>query len=82
MPEFVQSFVDGSPGFANVHEEVFPGRTDPVEAGFFGDGPEFVFVSGEGYPRGPGGGGPGRGEEFSIVKVYDGFRLVEIGRHA
>ncbi len=74
--------MDGSPGFADIHEEVFAGRADPVEAGLFGDGPEFVFVSGERDPGRPGKGGPGRGEEFSIVEVYDEFRLVGIGRHA
>lgn len=50
--------MDGSPGFADIHEEVFPGRADSVEAGLFGDGPEFVFVSGERDPRGPGEGAP------------------------
>jgi len=74
--------MDDSPGFADIHEEVFPGRADSVEAGLFGDGPEFVFVSGERNPRGPGEGGPVFGEVFFIAEICHGFRLVGIGRRA
>jgi hypothetical protein len=35
VAKFVHSFVYGSPGFANVHEEIFAGGADAVEAGFF-----------------------------------------------
>ena len=37
VPEFVESFVYRSPGFADIHEEVFPDRSDAVEARGFGD---------------------------------------------
>jgi hypothetical protein len=48
VAKFVYSFVYGSPGFANVHKEVFADRFYLIEAGFFWDGPEFVVVCGEG----------------------------------
>ena len=51
LAEFVDSFMYGSSCFANVHEEVFPDRLCPVEAGLSRDLPEFFFVSGERDPR-------------------------------
>ena len=57
LVEFVNSFVYGSSRFANIHEKVFADRFYPVEAGFGGDLPEFVFVCGEWDPREPGKGG-------------------------
>lgn len=33
VAEFVHSLVYGSPGFTDVHEEVFSGWSDAVEAG-------------------------------------------------
>ena len=59
MAEFIQSFVCGFSGFTDVHQEIFANGFYPVEAGFFGDLPEFFFGGGERYPRGPGEGGPG-----------------------
>ena len=59
VPEFVESFVYRSPGFTNVHEEIFADRLNPVEAGLSWDLPEFFFVSSERDPRGPWEGGPG-----------------------
>ena len=53
MAEFVNSFVYGSSRLADVHEEVFADGFYPVEAGFFGDLPEFFFGGGERDPRGP-----------------------------
>jgi hypothetical protein len=35
VAEFVHSFVYGSSGFADVHEEVFAGWSDAVEVGGF-----------------------------------------------
>jgi len=47
LAEFVDSLVYGSPGFADVHEEVLVDWPDAAEAGGFGDLPEGVFVCGE-----------------------------------
>ena len=81
MPEFVESFVNGSPGLANVHEEVFADRSYPVEAGLFRDLPEFVFVCGEGDPRGPKEGAPVIEEVGDIFGVE--VRLIcGIGTHS
>ena len=59
MAEFVESFVYGPSGFTNIHEKVFTGRADAVETRFLGDFSELFFRRSEGYPRGPGKGGPG-----------------------
>ena len=67
VPEFVDPLVKRPLGFTNIHEEVFTNRADAVEAGFFGDSPEFFFISGERYPRGPGEGAPGGREEVQIL---------------
>ncbi len=66
LAEFVYSFVYGSSRFSDVHEEVFSGWPDAVEAGGFGDFPEGVFVCGERDPGGPGEGEPGFGEVFHL----------------
>jgi len=73
VAEFVHPLVYGSPGFADVHEEVLVDWPDAIEAGGFGDLPERVFVCGEGDP-----GGPGEGEPV-IKEVRNIFR-VEFGR--
>ena len=75
MTEFVHSLVYGSPGFSDVHEEVFTGWSDPVETRLFGDLPEFVFICGEWDPYGPGKGAPGFREVISNVKVCPGVRV-------
>ena len=80
LAEFIHSFVYGSSRFANVHEEVFADRFNPVKSGFFGDLPEFFFGGGERDPRGPGEGGSGGGEGVPVFWIYRG--LVGIGRHA
>jgi hypothetical protein len=82
MTKFVEPPVELPPGFTDVHEEVFPGRSYAVEAGFSGDGAEFFFVCGERYPWGPGEGAPGGSEVGSIVEGYFRFLLVGIKRHA
>jgi len=46
LAEFVQSLVDGSPGFADVPNEGFAGRSHPVEARGFEEG-EGISGSGE-----------------------------------
>ena len=79
MTKFVEPLVERPFSFTDIHEEVFTSRADPVEARFFGDGPEFFFVCGERYPRGPGEVAPVFGEVFSIVEICRG--LVGIGRH-
>ena len=71
VTEFVESFVYGSPGLSDIHEEVFADRSYPVEAGLFGDLPEFMFVCGEGKPLGPGEGGPSGGEEVQEYQTLD-----------
>lgn len=58
VAEFVYPLVYGSPGFADVHEEILVDWPDAVEAGGFGDLAEGVFVCGEGDPGGPGEGEP------------------------
>jgi len=74
-------FVCGSPGFTNVHEEIFADRSDAVEPGLFGDFPEFVFVCGEGDPRGPNEGAPVIEEVGDIFGVE--VRLIcGIGTHS
>ena len=81
VPEFVESFVYRSPGFTNVHEEIFADRSDAVEPGLFGDFPEFVFVCGEGDPRGPKEGAPVIEEVGDIFGVE--VRLIcGIGTHS
>ena len=59
LAEFVHSLVYGSSRFADIHEEVFADRLDPVEAGLTGDLPEFFFGGGEWDPWGPREGGSG-----------------------
>ena len=54
VPEFVEPFMNGSPGLTDIHEEIFSYRPDTVEAGLSGDISEFVFVSGKRDPWGPG----------------------------
>lgn len=79
VTEFVQSFVYGSPGFTDVHQEVFADRSYPVDAGLFGDLPEFVFICGERDPRGPGEVLPIGGEEvqeYQTLEVILFFSLV------
>ena len=58
MTKFVETLVERPPGFSDVHEKVFAGGADAVEAGFPGDFPELFFGSGERHPRGPGEGAP------------------------
>ena len=66
VAEFVHTLVYGSSRFTDVHEEVFSGWPDAVEAKGFGDFPEFFFCCGEGDPRGPGEGEPGGGEVAGV----------------
>ena len=79
VAEFVHSLVYGSSRFTDVHEEVFSGRSDAVEARGFGDLAEFFFCGSEGDPGGPGEGEPGFGEVFFIGEFCG--ELVGIGRH-
>lgn len=76
VPELVELLVYASPGLADVHEEVSAGRSYPVEAGFSGDLPEFVFLRGEGHPLGPGEGGPDKGEVM-IQRIILLTRVLE-----
>jgi hypothetical protein len=69
MAEFVESFMGGSPGFADIHEEIFANGFYPVEAGFTGDLPEFLFCGGEWDPGGPGERAPIGGEIIRIVWI-------------
>ena len=80
MTKFVEPLVERPFSFSDVHEEVFAGRADPVESGFFWDGAEFFFIGGERHPWGPREVAPVFGEVFSIVEICRG--LVGIGRHA
>jgi hypothetical protein len=82
VTKFVEPLVELPFSFTDVHQEVFAGRADAIEAGFFGDFPELFFGCGEGDPRGPGLGAPGGGEVLWIGAIYFRFRLVGIGRHA
>jgi len=50
VTEFIQSLVNSSSGFTDVHQEVFTDRTDAVEAGFFGDSSELYLRRSEGNP--------------------------------
>jgi hypothetical protein len=81
MTKFIEPLVERPPGFADVYEKVFAYRADAVEAGFFLDGPEFVFVCGERNPRGPREGAPGACEIIWIVGIGKDW-LVGIRRHA
>ncbi len=84
MTKLVEPLVERPFGFTDVHQEIFAGRADAVEAGFFRDGAELFFISGEGDPRGPGEGAPGWGEVGSglVNGCISGSWLVGIGRHA
>jgi hypothetical protein len=53
MSKFVEPLVQSPPGLTDIHQEIFSGRPDPVEAGLFGDLPEFVSVCGERDPWDP-----------------------------
>jgi hypothetical protein len=79
VSEFVEPFVNGSPGLTDVHQEVFAGGSYLVEAGLFWDLPELFFCCGEGDPREPGEEEPVIEEVFYIFEV--GRKLVGIGRH-
>lgn len=59
MAKLMEPLVERPFRFTDVHEEIFAGRADAVEAGFLGDDPELFFISSEGDPRGPGDGAPG-----------------------
>jgi len=82
MTKLVEPLVERPFGFTDIHQEIFAGRADAVKAGFFRDGAELFFISGEGDPRGPGEGAPGGSEVGSIVDGYFRFLLVGIRRHA
>jgi hypothetical protein len=81
MAKLVEPLVERPFGFTDIHEVVFAGGSYTIEAGFFGDGPEFFFISIERYPWGPREGAPGGGEIVWIVDGCGGFLLVGIGRH-
>ena len=36
MTKFVESLVERSPGFTDVHQEIFTSRADAVKAGYLG----------------------------------------------
>jgi hypothetical protein len=83
MTKFVEPLVERSPGFTDVHQEIFASRADAVKAGYSGDFSEVFFGSSERYPRGPWQGAPGGGEIIGIIAVFcGGFLLVGIRRHA
>ena len=67
VTQFIQPFMDGSPGFTDIHQKVFAYWANAVEARLFWDDPEFFFGGSEGDPRGPREGGPSGGEVIWVV---------------
>jgi hypothetical protein len=53
MAKLVEPLVERPFGFTDIHEVVFAGGSYTIEAGFFGDGPEFFFIGIERHPWGP-----------------------------
>ena len=70
LAKFIQPLVQSPPGFTDIHQEIFSGRPDPVEAGIFGNYSEFVFVCGERDPWGPGEGAPIIGKEVQKSHLF------------